>query len=400
MRLFAVLPLLLLCVRAGASEPPDTRKAVEDATLPFAFTAQTLTGPGAQRLEVMVAGAQFVMIGENHYDFATPVFAEALYRLLRNKEGFDVLVVENDRLSMETISAAPIRGDLDRIAAYVRAYPAQIGFASDQDLALYAYAISVGKLWGIEQAQGAVRYLEELESLAPAGIRPRVANELAKARAAESRESFGGYMHDDPVVLGELRAIYADWSPKAGSRADRLLGALVISAEIYSFNRRAGEGEYVGLYNNTWREAYFREQFLAHYRPASRTRPVKALFKMGGNHVYRGKSPVQAYTIGNFVHEFAIANGGKAVGLSVIGVSGFTWEDIPEWMRPVMPPEQPETPVVIDLAPLHPFVGLLGRQAPEADRWRLRDYMLGHDAIIILPESQRATTELTGMPRR
>ncbi|WCL52569.1 hypothetical protein [Gimibacter soli] len=376
--------------------PPDTKAVVAAATLSFTYSEEGLSGPGATHLATLVKGAQFVLLGEEHFDHEIPRFAEGLFRDLKAQEGFNTFVVENDPLAMETISGKGYRGNLPAIAKLAKDYPFHIGFSSDQDLALYARVTEIADLWGIEQAQGAIRYLERIAALAPKAKRPLVEAELAVAREKESFTNLGGYIHDDEGTLGRLQALQAALGLKAGSEGDILLARLIHSAEIYSFNRRGMEGEYVGLYNNTWREALFKKQFMARYSVAAKKHPVKAMFKMGSYHMYRGMSPVRGFTIGNFAHEFAIANGSKAVGLDVIAIGEMKWEDIPVWMRPMLPDVKPGTPIIVDFTPLQPISGLLAKQLPEeADGLRLRAYVHGHDAMVVLPDSKQATVKLT-----
>ena len=370
----------------------------------FDLSAEGLTGAGADFLRERTARSQFVLLGEAHLDHDTPVFALGLYRLLQSSHGFDRLVVENDPLAMEAVDAAA--GDLDQVAALARRYPTHIGFASDQDLRLYAAAAEGSRpgapaVWGIEQAQGGDRYLEELADLAPAAVRARVTELRDEARARGGRDQMSLFLHDDATLVPRLEALRADWAPADGSRAAVLLDGLIRSAVIYSYNRRANAGEPVGLYNNTEREQLFREQFIARYRADSAGgRTPRALFKMGGWHMYRGKSPGQAYTIANLAHELAFLNGMDAYAINIVPVGGYATDlsVFPAWMRPLLPAVLPEGPVVIDLRPLKPRAGLFANQAPEGDRWQTRDFIQSFDALVILPNSAKATWDLTGFP--
>lgn len=390
--LFSLSTVLPLAASAQEVEPANV---VAAAVRPLAFDGKSISGPGADFLRAETRDSQFVLLGEYHFDHDTPGLARALYDLIRKSHGFDTLVVENDPLAMEAVERSD--GDLDDLVALVRRYPTHIGFSSDQDLLLYAHVAKVGRLLGVEQAQGATRYLEELVSLAPNAAARRAAAELlAVARVQEVRSTPGRFLHDDPDRLSQFEALRAGFDPKPGSRAERLIEALITSARIYGYNRRAGKGEPVGLFNNTEREYLFKRQFMAYYRPAARVRPFKAMFKMGLWHMYRGKSPGQAYTIGNFAHEFAIANGKEAFGVAVIPTGEYSeYSKLPIWLKPILPTVEPAEPVVIDLASIKPIVGRLSAQVPEGVRWQLRDFVHGFDAVVLLPASRKATTELT-----
>ena len=398
-----LLAALCLFVPAQAEETPP----VAASTYRFTLEDGNLSGPGAEVIRRGTAGAQFVLFGEDHHDHDSPLFAAALYRMLRDEQGIDHLVVEIDPVAVETINSPPYRGDLAKIAELSRTYPTHIGFSSDQDLAILALASErsadgAPALWGLEQSQGMARYLEELERLAPSpAVKAQTTALLDLARARDRRETFGAFVHDDPQILPKVLALQSAFAAKPGSRADYLLRHMVGSLEIYAFNRRAGEGERVGLYNNTFREALFKQNFLDNYRRADTGgAPPKAMLKFGGWHMYHGKSPGQAFTIGNFAHEYAVANGSHAYGLYVIALGGHTatMADLPTWLKPLLPKDLPPTPVVVDLRALQRFVRPLERQVAVADQADLRDLLMGFDAIVILPASRKATWDLTGFP--
>jgi hypothetical protein len=325
---------------------------------------------------------------------------------LKDVHGFEYLVVEQDPVAIETIGSREYRGNVQRVAELAKRYPTHIGFSSDQDLTLLAEASGTKKsgipaVWGIEQAQGAARYLEELTRLAPnAATRAEAERLLALART-EDRTKLR-FMHDEPQTVAWVQGLQRSFKAKPGSRADYLLNKLLKSVEIYSYNRR-GSTEPVGLFNNTVREALFKENFMAYYRKAAKGGKLpRALFKMGDWHMYRGRSPGSAFTIGSFAHEFAIANGMKAFGMSVLPFGGDTKaiSDMPAWIRPILPPKLPSQPVVIDLQALQPRHREFTAQMEPAQRQQLQDYIHAFDAVVILPNSQKASWNLTGFPPR
>jgi hypothetical protein len=413
MRLKCLVSALLLMSSALTAQPtaqtasPPQRPAaltaaVQGATYPFTLAGGDIRGPGADFLLRRTAKAQFVMLGEHHFDRDTPIFAGALFKKLDSLHGFQYLAVENDPIAMETVGSREYRGRLDRIVSLAKRYPTHIGFASDQDLQLLAEVSGMKtgpmpRVWGIEQAQGPARYLEELVTLAPnAEVKAETERLLVLAKK-EDRVNMGAFVHNDPQVLGWLQALQGRFGAKRGSRADYLLSMLTRSVEIYSFNRRAST-EPVGLYNNTVREALFKENFLSYYRKAAKGGKLpKVMFKQGMYHMYRGKSPTQAFTIANFAHEFAIANGMEGVSVAVLPLASL--DQASKWMRPILPDQWPQQPVVIDLDPLKPRGRELTLLTDAADRWMLNDFLHGFDAVVILPNSAPASRDLTGFPR-
>lgn len=404
-----VLALAALAVTTAsvAQTPPpvDTRALLAANTRPFSYADGKLAGPGADFMFGQIKDSQFVFLGESHHDHETPIFAGALHSRLQADLGYRYLAVEQDPLAIEAVNS--YRGDLAKIAALAKRYPTHIGFASDQDLRFLAQAARSAKpgdpsVWGLEQAQGAAPYLEELVALAPnAATKATTQGLLDEARLKETRATQGAFMHDDAATLPRLIALKTAFAAKPGSRADVLLTGLATSAEIYAFNRRANAGERVGLYNNTFREALFKRSFMTHYRQVATAKALpKVMFKFGSWHGYRGRSPGGAFTIANFAHEFAIANGREAYGIVVVPTGGYEADVTEEgpWMKALFPDGSPQQPVILDLRAIQPWSRVFANQVPLEQQAPLRDYIFGHDAVVVLPNSAKATWDLTGFP--
>lgn len=125
----------------------------------------------------------------------------------------------------------------------------------------------------------------------------------------------------------------------------------------------------------------------------------KALFKFGDEHMYHGLNPIQAFPLGNFAHEFAIANGHDAYSMAVLPLGSYSkWSDIPDWLLPLLPPASPAHPVLIDLKALRPYQKLFRAKVPEKEQWQMRVFINGYDAIVVLPDSRKADMTLTGFP--
>ena len=396
-----------IALHAQKPPPPDPAVVLRENTHPFTLTPErTITGPGAEFLVKATADAQFFLFGEDHHDRDTPLLASAIYRLLAKEHGYAHAVVEQDPLGIEMLLERGVRGDLKRMGEAIRRYPTSIGFASDQDLQFLADAATVNAgaeaIWGIEQVQSATLHLSQLERLAPDARRKEmVSSILADARATESdRAKMVDFLAKDPNTLGRLQELQKAFGAKTASKTDALLTGLMKSAEIYSYYRRAEAGEMVGLYNNTVREDWLKRGFIARYRSVAKTgRLPKAFFKFGSWHMIRGRNPGGAWTTSNLAHEFAIANGREGYGIDVVAYGGYSaYADAPAWLRPLLPATPPETPVLIDLQPLRPMGRLFTEQVEEKHRPRLRDEIHGFEALVILPNSGKATWELTGFP--
>jgi hypothetical protein len=333
-----------------------------------------------------------------------PLFAGALFRMLRSNHGYHHVAVEQDQLAIEEALKPGVRGDARKIAAVAARYPNLFEFSSDQDLEFLA---DVGTLeqgstaiCGLEQATGPVRYLDELASLAPdADTKAAVDRARARALRLDPDLKYTVNFLADAATTPELAGLRARFADKAGARAAELLLALEKSSEIFGYYRRAEAGEPVGLFNNTVREEWIKRQFIACHRIALAGEPLpKVLFKFGNNHMYRGKNPTQAYPIGNFVHEFAIWNGMRAYGIDVVSLPAQSpYEDIPAWQRLLLPAQPPARAIVIDLQAMRPLQRLLRQQVSVEDQWMFRDYINGFDAIVVLPGDRDADMKLSGL---
>jgi hypothetical protein len=400
-----ILPACLaaaFCCTRGACAPAAPAQGAGLAANTYALVLQDggLSGPAADFLATATANAQFVLAGETHHDFTTPLFDLALFRLLHARRGFDHAVVEQDPLAVEAIQQPGLRGDAAAIGRFVRDYHTVLGFASDQDLAFLAGVDAASPrddaIWGLEQTQSPVRALEILRKLAPdAATRAETGKLLADASGHLSRLGFVEFMALDATTLPRLQALQAAFHAAPGSRADTVLTALVKSAEIYSYYRRAQAGEPVGLYNNTVREAWLKDGFIRRTRAAEPDGRLKALFKFGGNHMINGLNTTGSFSLSDFLHEFAIWNGQTAYGIDVVTLGAYAAPADLAPLKPVLPEGQ-TSPVLIDLAALRPYAKTLLAQVSPGDRPRLRAELFGYEAIAFFPQSRKATWSLTG----
>ena len=399
-RLLAVL-LALAPIAVSAAPPGDIRT---DATYAFSWSGHDLTGPGADHLRAAARNAQFFLIGEEHNDRDTPLFVRALYEVLHREDGFSHLVVEQDPLGIELALAPSQRGSAAAIGGKLKAWPTLLGFASDQDLALLATAGAIvggpDAIWGVEQAQSPVRYLEELVVLAPtASVRTKVLQLLTRARHEEpTRADFAKFLAYDRHTLRDLRQLAASWEPLKDSRAQTLLDGLIKSAEIYAYYVRAHaehNPEFTYL-NGTVREAWLKAQFSRDYRAVGGA--PRVLFKFGDNHIRRGVGSTGAWTLGTFAADLATFDGMEAYGVLVVPIGSDVpdWRHLPAELVPLLPLERPTQPVLVDLAALRPSARTCIAAASPQAREATRELLFGFDAIAVLPDSAPATWKLTG----
>lgn len=410
MKSSSVLMTLLVCGGLSAqepkAEPPLTSDLVVASAHAFTYDGNGVDGPGARVLRDAAGSSQFVLLGEMHGDHEIPLFAGSLFRLLQGGLGYRTLVVEQDPVAIEDALSPALRGDVDRLATHARRYNTLFEFDSDEDLALLAQVARAVKgpdaIWGVEQATGAVRYLEELVKLAPnAAARAKAQALLDAARKDDDGPKYTVKWLITPTTPAELADLAAAFGPTG--RGAALIARLAKSAEIFGYYRRAQAGEFVGLYNNTVREEELKANFLRRYRSASKSGSLpKALFKFGANHLYHGRNPTQAFPIGNLAHELAIVNGSRAFGLYVVALGdGYsTYEDFPAWLRPLLPAEEPEVPTLVDLRPLRPYQRLFREKVVGNDQASLLALLHGYEAIVLLPGSRAASFTKGVSPKR
>jgi hypothetical protein len=388
----------------ASSSEPDPVELLERHSHIFSYTAETLHGPGGDFLRNSTASSQFVLLGEEHMDHSIPIFAGALFHTLVKEHGFGTLVVEQDPVAIEDALSDELRGDVEALAAYSAKYPSLFEFDTDEDLGLLA---DVGGLisgrdaiWGAEQATSATRALQELVTLAPnADVKATTQNLMETVQEVENGANNSENWLILPGSPAQIDTLIHEFDAATGTRADRLLNGLAISAEIYGYYRRAVAGEFVGIYNNTVREALMKRLFLERYHTANSAGTLpKAMFKYGNYHLYHGKSPAQAYPIGNLAHELAIVNGMEAYGIAVyaFGENYKDYSEFPGWLLPLLPATPPTEPTLIDLRALRPYQRLFRLKVEDKDQWYLRDMINGYDAIVLLPGSRAGGRKLGG----
>ncbi|HEX8639546.1 MAG TPA: hypothetical protein VF704_00150 [Allosphingosinicella sp.] len=409
---------------------PDAAAIVQRHSTSLDFTDGRISGPGAELLLREAGTAQFVMLAEviTHVDHATPEFMAALFGLLHDRHGFDYVALEQDPFGMQLVSGAPVRGSLERVAEQARRYPYAFTFINDEELRMMADAgrRSTGRwrpVWGFDQEFGATLVLEELSRLAPSREAAAAVGEmLGDARRHErlvpdfgdwrgTRDFEAGHFVGNQSVanLPRVQRLRALFAAAAGTRADELLRGLEASTLIYSYHYRAREfdpatGEPYGYHSNAVREQLMKDQFLDNYRIAEAAdgRPPRVLIKAGSNHLIRGRNFTNVFSLGGFLHEFAIANRSRALTIAMLPVQE-AWVDfaqIPAELRPLLPSRDLSRPTLVDLRPLRAHLHRRQNFGLEGEDLRKFEMLVhGMDFALFLP-SRAASFSLTQPERR
>ena len=362
-----------------------------------------LSGSGARFLREATRSVQFFVLGESHYVAEIPQISAALFNDLHDASGFNYYAVEYGPVIGRMLSAPGIRGRVDESFAIARHYPHAFQFWDDEEIVAMA---RIGRkstarsdpIWGLDNEWGALHALERLVGIAPAPAARGVARSVAdRARLAESRRPFNVtdeisrfIVTPDSAQFDQLRDTFR---PVKGSEAEFLINALATSNRIYRDDAAANSGVPVGYTANSVREQYMKELFVEGYRRAQRSGDLlpKVFVKIGNVHGGKWLSPTYTHALGDFLHEFAVANSRESFHLVawLVNEPGTYWSitDAPayEFLGRVGSPKET---VIVDLRPLRDlwYAGKL--RALSSDMVKT---MFGFDAILLIGGGTRGT---------
>lgn len=394
---------LLCAMRLGAQQPTARDTAFLDAVLrahrySVSLKDGQLAGPGAKLLLEAGRSAQFFVIGESHNGAEVPKLTEALFNALHRDGGYNYYAVEYGPLIAGMLSAPGIRGNSASVFALGRRYPHAFQFWDDEELTAFA---TIGKLstaprspiWGLDQEWGALHVLDSLAILAPTDSARRYALAVgAQARIVETRRPFKNtdiphfITEADSLLFDSLRAAF---HPQPGTSQARLLDALEVSNRIYRLWRNVPT-----RYDaNVMRERDMKSRFMTEYRAAQAEDDSlpHVLVKVGAVHGGNWLSPTSVQSLGNFLHEFALANGGQSFHLVIwlVNRPGDYWTlgDTPDF-RSLANVGSPDSWYVVDFRPLRAlaYEGKLRAMSME-----LRKAVFAYDAVLLLGSGRPGT---------
>ncbi len=130
---------------------------------------------------------------------------------------------------------------------------------------------------------------------------------------------------------------------------------------------------------------------------AADRRAPRVVVKAGWFHTARGLSDNGVFTLGNFLHEFAIANDSRAISVQVLPLREWwpTYESVEPHYRALLPSRALDRGTLVDLRPLRAHLhsgqafGLSG-----TDLRRFRQLVFGVDFALFIP-SQPGRRTLT-----
>jgi hypothetical protein len=386
------------------TDSPEQYKALVEAirahSYPISIIKNKLIGPGADFLRVKAAKAQFMLIGEEHNVAEIPEFTSVLFFLLHECCGFNHLALESDPLSAQIASSSSMKGQVRKIDEYAAKFPNAFTFATDQELQMIADAcnISTAKtdcVWGLDQSFGALHALEDLRTLSDVNSGSEMFQMLlSQSREYDARRFRPGKHYMSNIAKpADFEQLQREMKPAPGSDADFILSNLVSSTRIFTnfFNNTPGRStRYISGHE---REEQMKKLFMRNYHNAQNAGEAepKALLKLGHWHVFRGLAPTGLQTLGNFVTEFATANGHEAFDLAVfIHGSPGEWREIGKWpgMKPFAMAAGSKGWTLIDFEPLR--AAAIGGDFGTLNS-NLRSYIFGFDAALVMGNASPAS---------
>lgn len=360
-----------------------------------------LSGAGADFLLEEGRQAQFFMIGEEHGIADVPELTAAVFRALR-PHGYEHLVIETSPITAALLDRLSRYGR-DSLSALFKRYPLAVPFYNWHEEA----DLLVSAMEGVGQVQVLLGVDYEFllgTSLALVELERRAYTEQARSLARRYREqaeagerAFVGGDHSglffkrmSPDDFDALRTAFSK-DPEAGSLVD----VLQTSAEVWRL-QFAGEN----YRSNLARTDLIKETFAQAYRRAkgARAEGPRMLLKLGANHLFRGRTAVNVYDVGNLAAMLAEYEGGHAFNVMVVSGSGTERaffhptapgtrrEEAAAWSMPLYQAADMERWTVFDLRPLRPLLHS-GRLEVNPELERL---IWGYDAFLVLTGSRAA----------
>jgi hypothetical protein len=370
-----------------------------------------LSGAGAQVLQTAIAQSRFVLVGEDHGIAQTPAFWTAICAEA-GPAGFHTMALEEGPLATAELEDWARRPDgVTQLAAFEQKFPRSLNVSSAReefDMLRSCARTSQPdfRLWGLNHEGlngGGLILSRVLGSRLGNEAKPAMEQLLRKNDEAYRKAQQSGSIFDLFMIAAddkELAAAAALLEKDGSVDARTLFASLVESHQI----NRAPPVEYGNLRR---RERLMKTLFTANYARATATAaaPPKVLLKFGGYHVYRGLNPAHSSGIGNYISEFAEAQGAQSLHIRLMPVRGssimfprvgqpaqqmsFNNADRPgsRYLQPVLSNLLPSDWTVFDLRPLRADLSGPGR-AVDPD---LATLVFGLDILVMSPEATAST---------
>ncbi len=312
----AVVGVWLVHAAFAAEPTPDDLKKLFQETivasrLPLEVRGGRLSGSGAAFLKERAGEAHYVLLGEEH---GVATIADTVRMLFAdlNPLGYRHFAIEVDPWMTGKLEATLRGGGTEALATFLGREDARLStpfynWSSEAALAeavVRANGDATPALWGLDQLFiGAAGLLLGDVATQASNAEARALAQTLAGRAKGNLQFLG------EVDLGELQKLRSLLGDEKDRAAAQLVDDMILSARIYGpFVTGKGLSVYAA---NLERENLMKRLFLARLREAEARdgKTPKVLFKFGANHMMRGLSTTHVPSLGNFVSDYALANG-------------------------------------------------------------------------------------------
>lgn len=409
-RTLAALIFGLTLTTFSVGRQPSVETLLRANAHPISIRDGDLSGEGARMIASATDGVQFVALGEAHNRRAVHAFGGALFRLLHRGHGFNYLALEEDPYLGRLSSAASRKGGREAMVKLALRYPNAFHLLTEEELEMIG---DIGRMsraraepiWGLNQVFGAAHIYERLREIAPDANARAVAGRLLDNALEYERERFRKNIHyvagvAAPADFEQLRAAFR---PKAGSEAEWLINQTALSNRIFSpYVTRPRPAPGVFYESGVMRETNMKRLFAERYREAQAKGDglPKVLAMFGQLHLYRGLSEqTDLFTLGNYLSELAIFNGGQSFHIYMMVDSPAAREG---WQGAVIRAvenvgEKTDDGVIVDLRPLKSLAVARNPESAKLDP-SLRRLLLGYDAYLYLRDGEAGSIERLKTP--
>jgi hypothetical protein len=309
----------------------------------------------------------FFLLGELHGDNEIPALLRALWPEMW-KQGYRHIAAEVSPWAADQLESAPAKTGPEVRGLWTKQEAADIHSPAGS---------GTGVLWGCDMEE------EQPESLIRQLAAAAPDDPDLKRMAEIVQNGYARKLAPDLMKLLE-RTRGADARVNGLSLRENLLATLRIETD------RLGPDTRMIAQNE--RERLMKNQFLAHFQQeAANAAPTRIFFRFGRNHLHRGYDARGISTLGNFIAEFAVAEGRKAFNVGAFGAGGKAALLGDSWDADERPDElgfawladnARYSATVVDLRPLRPMLHRIPQEKRSALQRNLIYWVDSYDALI------------------
>lgn len=243
--------------------------------------------------------SHFFLLGELHGDKEIPALLRVLWPEMW-RQGYRHIGAEVSPWAARQLESVPAGKGPELRGLWTKQEATDVHALADPD---------ANVIWGCDMEEEQPQFLiRQLAALNPGDSKLRRMVELTK-------DGYNRTMAPDLLDLAKESKGDADEVLNDVSLRENLVATLVIE------KHRLGPD--TKMIAQDERERLMKEQFLEHYRHHSTPgTPSKVILRFGRNHLHRGYDARGISTLGNFIAEFAVAQGSKAFNVGAFGAGG------------------------------------------------------------------------------